>query len=116
MSTIALPRLPRGRPTPAGKAAHDAEVQAFCDEILEIRSRLDFEVSSRGWCYLLEEHGLSKGDFDVVQQLIAECRRQRLLPMDIVAEDGARSFDNLEQIDHLGPEGEARSIVSTVAP
>ena len=31
--------------------------------------------------------------------------------MDIVAEDGARSFDNLEQIDHLGPEGEARSIV-----
>jgi hypothetical protein len=112
--TITLPRLARGRPTQAGKAAYDTEVQAFCDEILEIRSRLDFEVSSRGWCYLLEEHGLSKGDFDVAQQLIAECRRQRLLPMDIVAEDGARSFDNLEQIDHLGPEGEARSIVSTV--
>jgi len=114
VSTITLPRLPRGRPTQTGKAAFNTEVQAFCDEILEIRSRLDFEVSSRGWCYLLEEHGLSKGDFDVAQQLIAECRRQRLLPMDIVAEDGARSFDNLENIDRLSPEGEARSIVGTV--
>jgi hypothetical protein len=114
VSTITLPRLQRGRPTHAGKAAYDTDVQAFCDEILEIRSRLDFEVSSRGWCYLLEEDGLRKGDFDDAQELIAECRRQRLLPMDIVAEDGARSFDNLEDIDRLGPEGEARSIVSTV--
>src|SRR5262245_41239720 len=75
-------------------------------------SRLDFEVSSRGWCYILEEHGLSKGDFDDAQELIAECRRQRLLPMDIVAEDGARAFDNLEDLDADDPEDRARSIVS----
>ena len=114
MSTITLPRLPRGRPTQAGKAAYDTEVQAFCDEILEIRSRLDFEVSSRGWCYLLEEHGLSKGDFDVAQELVAECRRQRLLPMDIVAEDIARSFDNLEDIDETTPEEEGERITGTI--
>jgi hypothetical protein len=114
MTVITLPRLCRGRPTQAGKAAYAADVEAFCDEILEIRSRLDFEVSSRGWCYLLEEHGLSKGDFDVAQQLIAECRRQRILPMDIVAEDGARSFDNLEQIDHTTPEGEATRIIGAM--
>jgi hypothetical protein len=115
MTVITLPRLCRGRPTQAGKAAYAADVQGFCDQILKIRSRLDFEVSSRGWCYLLEEHGLSKGDFDVAQELIAECRRQRILPMDIVAEDVARSFDNLEQIDDTTPQEEARRIVNTIS-
>jgi hypothetical protein len=114
MSTITLPRLQRGRPTLAGKAAYDVEVQAFCDEILKIRSRLDFQVSSRGWCYILEEHGLGKGDFGLAQELIAECRRQRLLPMDIVAEDGARSFANLEAIDDATPEEEGARIVGSV--
>jgi hypothetical protein len=111
---IALPRLSRGRPTQAGRAAYDTDVQAFCSRILEIKSRLDFEVSSRGWCYILEEHGLAKGDFDDAQGLIAECRRQRLLPMDIVAEDGARSFDNLEDIDDTTPEAEAARIAAIV--
>src|SRR5262249_8807594 len=49
----------------------------------------------------LEDHGLDKGQFDDAQGLIAECRRQRLLPMDIVAEDDARAFENLEEIDEL---------------
>jgi hypothetical protein len=114
MSAITLPSLPRGRPTPSGKAAYDAGVQVFCDEILKIRSRLDFEVSSRGWCYILEEHGLSKGDFDDAQELIAECRRQRLLPMDVVAEDGARSFDNLDDLDDVTPEEEAGRIAGSI--
>jgi hypothetical protein len=35
--------------------------------------------------------------------------------MDIVAEDAARSFDNLEQIDDTTPEGEARRIVNTIS-
>jgi hypothetical protein len=78
---------------------------------MEIKSTFDFPVSSRGWCYILEEHGLGKGDFDDAQSLIAECRRQRLLPMDIVAEDGARAFENLEFIDDTSPEEEATDIL-----
>src|SRR5262249_60044056 len=93
---ITLPSLPRGRPKGTARIAYDAAVLGFCDGILKIRSTVDFQVSSRGWCYILEEHGLRKGDFDAAQDLIVECRRQRLLPMDIVAEDGARSFDHLE--------------------
>ena len=78
---------------------------------MEIKFTFDFPVSSRGWCYILEEHGLGKGDFDDAQSLMAECRRQRLLPMDIVAEDGARAFDNLEFIDDTSPEEEATDIL-----
>jgi hypothetical protein len=114
MSTIKLPALPRGRPSSSTTAAYDTELQVFCDLILEINSRLDFRVSSRGWCYILEEHGLLKGDFDDAQKLIVECRRRRLLPMDVVAEDGARSFDNLEQLDDADPEGFAESLVDNL--
>jgi hypothetical protein len=112
--SIALPCLPRGRPSSSARTTYDAELEVFCERILEIKSRLDFEVSSRGWCYILEEHGLAKGDFDAAQSLIAECRRQRLLPMDIVAEDGARSFDNLEQLDDDPPEQRAEAIVGSI--
>src|SRR5262245_22676203 len=94
--------------------SYEAAVVGFCDRLQEINSRLDFQVSSRGWCYLLEEHGLRKGDFDAAQNLIVECRRQRLLPMDIVAEDGARSFDHLEEL-HGEPEEYAYSVVRWIS-
>lgn len=108
---IALPRLPRGRPSSAALAAHGAELERFCEQILKIDSRLDFRVSSRGWCYILEEHGLGKGEFDDAQKVIVECRRQRLLPMHIVAEDDARSFENLESLDEADPQDFADRIV-----
>jgi hypothetical protein len=111
---ITLPSLSRGRPSSSTTAAYDTDLRVFCDLILEINSRLDFRVSSRGWCYILEEHGLLKGDFDDAQKLIVECRRRRLLPMDIVAEDGARSFDNLEQLDDADPEEFAESLVDNL--
>jgi hypothetical protein len=63
---------------------------AFCALISQIRSSMDFAVSSRGWCYLLERHGLRKGDFDAAQRLINECRRSGELPLDICAEDASR--------------------------
>ena len=100
-AALVLPRLPRGRPSSSAEAAYDAELQRFCGLILEINSRLDFQVLSRGWCYLLEDHGLDKGQFGDAQGLIVECRRRRLLPMDIVAEDDARAFENLEEVDEL---------------
>jgi hypothetical protein len=111
----ALPCLGRGRPTEARRAAYAADLAAFCDRILEIRSRLDFAVSSRGWCYLLEGEGLiSKGEFDAAQRLINELRKTGTLPLDICAVDEKRSADGLEDIDDTDIDSEVEQIVSYV--
>ena len=92
----ALPCLGRGRPTEARRDAYAVELATFCAQIIEIRSGLDFAVSSRGWCYLLEGEGLiTKGEFDPAQRLINECRKTGALPLDICAVDDRRSADGL---------------------
>jgi hypothetical protein len=65
-----LPRRARGRPRAAGDIEYREKVGRFCALILQIRSTMDFTVGSRGWCYILERHGLRKGDFDIAQRLI----------------------------------------------
>jgi hypothetical protein len=95
-----LPRRGRGRPSAAAAAARQAQIAAFCETVLEIQSRLDFAVSSRGWAYLLEgERLIDKDEIDQAQALINDCRKSGDLPLDICAEDGKRAADNLEDID-----------------
>jgi hypothetical protein len=65
--------------------------------------RLEFKVSSRGWCYILEEHGLYKGAFDTAQRLINDCRKSGMLPLDICCEDDGRAADHLEDLDDETP-------------
>lgn len=115
MSALTFPRRPRGRLSPA-KAAEYADARAaFCAAILEIRASLDFSIGSRGWCYILEEHGLDKGDFDAAQALISDCRKTGELPLNICAEDDAREFVNLERIDRTSPDDEAAAVLSYVS-
>jgi hypothetical protein len=103
-----LPRRSRGRQSGAAKAAYNVSVAAFCAHITEIRSRLDFEVGTRGWCYLLETNTIiTKGEFDAAERLIACCRKSGDLPLDICAEDDKRSVEGLEQLDNPDPEGAA---------
>ena len=53
----------RGRRGAAAEAIYQQHRKAFCDLVMEIKSTLDFAVGvERGWCYLLERHGLRKGD------------------------------------------------------
>lgn len=105
VSAITIPRRRRGRQTPKNEAVYQGQLRAMVDMILQIQSRLDFSVSSRGWCYILEsEAGLSKGDFDQAQGLINDCRKAGLLPLDICATDSTRAFENLEYIDDESPE------------
>jgi len=59
MDALSLPRRPRGRLSAAAEAQYQERRRAFCAAILEIRARLDFAISARGWCYLLEEYGLN---------------------------------------------------------
>jgi len=91
-----IPKRARGRPTAKAQARYEVEVEQFCDLILQINSSLDFRVSSRGWCYQLEEYGLGKGDFDQAQELINDCRKSGMLPLDICADDNARAAEHTE--------------------
>ena len=102
-SPLQLPWRGRGRPTPKADAEYQRQLKCWCAEVLKINSTLNFKVSSRGWCYILEEHGLEKGDFDDAQKLINNCRKSGLLPLDICAEDDGRQADHLEKIDDQTP-------------
>jgi hypothetical protein len=111
---IVLPKRKPGRPNARAQAKYERALAAFCAGILKLQSTLDFKVSSRGWCYILEQHGLRKGDFDSAQRLINDCRKSGALPLDICAEDDARSFENLEYIDSEDPDEYAQSVIDEI--
>jgi hypothetical protein len=95
-----LPKLPPHRPSAATKAAYQEKVTAFCAAILELQSRLDFSVGSRGWAYILEgERYIDKDEIDAAQALINACRKSGDLPLDICSEDDKRVAENVEEID-----------------
>jgi hypothetical protein len=100
---LTLPSRRRGRLSKADQRRYDDQLRQWCEGILEINSRLDFKVSSRGWCYILEEHGLGKGDFDKAERVINGCRKNGLLPLDICCEDDGRQAEHLESIDEETP-------------
>jgi hypothetical protein len=114
-ASLVLPRRSRGYQSDAAAARYQADLEAFCAAIREIKSRLDFRVSSRGWCYVLEnEAGLPKGDFDKAQEVINDCRKSGMLPLDICAEDSAREFDGLDRLDYVTPEERAGDLLDYV--
>jgi len=109
-----LPKLPPHRPSATTKVVYQDKVAAFCATILELRSRLDFAVGSRGWAYLLEgERFIDKDEIDAAQALINACRKSGELPLDICSEDDKRVAENVEEIDP-GPEETASSIFNYV--
>jgi hypothetical protein len=97
--TDLLPKRGRGRQTPAADAIYEKQLEDFCALMLKISSTMDFKVGSRGWCYILEQHGLRKGEFDAAQKLINDCRKSGALPLDICAEDASRVTIGWEKID-----------------
>ena len=113
--TSLLPKRRRGRQSPEAEDAYREKVKVFCKLILQINSTLDFAVGSRGWCYLLEHHGLRKGDFDAGEKLITDCRKSGDLPLDICAEDASRDAIGVEEIDKLdvSAKADAWSITSS---
>lgn len=112
---ITFPRRGRGRQTVQAEERYQDDVRAFCEEIKQIASRLDFQISSRGWCYQLEgENIITKGDFDAAQTLINDCRKSGLLPIDICSTDDAREFISVESLDYPNIEDEAQLIIRSV--
>jgi hypothetical protein len=112
---LMLPQRGRGRLSEAEQRRYDDLLRRWCEGITEIASRLDFKVSSRGWCYVLEEYGLDKGDFDRGERLINDCRKDGLLPLDICGEDDGRQTLHLENIDDESPAEFAQSWVDYLA-
>jgi len=70
----------------------------FADELIALAASLDFKMSSRGWCYHLEAHGLSKADFDRAEALINSLREEGVLPIDLVATSQQRIVEGLEYV------------------
>jgi hypothetical protein len=111
---ILIPKRTRGRQSAAGQAAYQEQVGEFCRRIEEIRARLDFEVSARGWCYILEEHGATKADFPTIERLFVACRKSGDLPIDICAEDEARAAEHIEELDDETPKEFAQGWIDYV--
>jgi hypothetical protein len=105
---IVLSTRRRGKQSALAIAEFEAARQAFADALIELDAEVDFKVSARGWCYILEEHGLAKGDFDKAEDLINDCRKEGLLPIDFTAEDEARAVEGTQEIDDNDPTEEAQ--------
>jgi hypothetical protein len=66
----------------------------FVAFLQKLSNKIGFKVSSRGWAYILENHGFcTKDQFSKVEELINRCRKNGLLPVDFVAEEKSREFD-----------------------
>jgi hypothetical protein len=73
------------------------ELTDFSMKLRVISGKINFRVSVRGWCYLLEGKGLiTKAEFKKAEKIINECRNDGYLPIDFIAEDAAREFDGVE--------------------
>lgn len=71
-------------------------IHTFVDFIKKMSDQIGFPVSSRGWGYILEQHGYcTKDQFDKVQDVINRARQRGLLPVDFVAEESARAFSQI---------------------
>jgi hypothetical protein len=109
---FSLPRRKRGAQTRQSEAEYQKSRAALCQLIRQIRSRMDFKIGARGWCYVLEERGLFKGDFDRAEALITDCRKTGDLRLDICAEDDARETIGLQDLDEPDVETAASAWVA----
>ena len=82
--------------------------------MIELKARVEFDPGTRGWCYIAEEYGLSKGDFERAMALIIDSRKNGLLPLDFIGDDAPRAFINVEKLDAADPEDQAQRVVNYV--
>ncbi len=83
-------------PSSRGKA-RDREMTEFARVLIVVDRETGFKVSSRGWCYQLENLlVITKADFNRVQNLINQMRKLGFLPIDFTAQDASRQWASLE--------------------
>lgn len=92
--------VPHGK---IGDPVYEGRLEVFAAEVKAINALRTHPIkpTSRGWCYLLEQHNkIDKGEFDACQKAINDCRKIGLLPIDFVAEDqdATRHFKGIHVI------------------
>jgi hypothetical protein len=110
-----LPRRKKGRQSHREEALYLLQHKQFCDLLRQIKSTVDFEIGSRGWCYILEEHGLLKGDFDIAESIISAARKSGALPINICAPDENRESTSWEDVEDQTPEAFAADWIYTLS-
>jgi hypothetical protein len=120
---IVLPKRKPGRQSAAAIERYQGELNAFCQAMKQIWSTLDFGIGVREWGYLLEEHGLTKGEFGALCDLITQCRKDCLLPLDICHDDDNRATIGIQYVHDASIEecaqnalDTARYVVNTYTP
>lgn len=109
---IVLPKRAAHRPSKASNAKYQADLRAFADQIINLNRGLSIRVSARGWCYILEKEAkLGKGDFNLAERLITNCRKEGLLPVDICSEDNGRVSEGVQGIDPRGAADQAEHLI-----
>jgi hypothetical protein len=112
---LVFPKRGRGRPGNGAESIYQEQRRAFCEAVLEIRSTLDFDVSSRGWAYIFENRNIiTKAEIDSCQELINHCRKSGELPLNICSVDESRAFENVDYIDDTDAEDEASNIFDRI--
>lgn len=87
----------------------------FADLMQSLSRQIGFKVSSRGWCYIMEQKGfINKDQFNKVSNAINDCRKQGLLPVDFVAEEKSRAFTGVETPSNQGHWGFPEILLWTV--
>jgi len=82
-------------PTSKGKG-RESQLREFSERLIQVSEQVEFKISARGWCCQLEGLGvITKAEFGRVEDLINDCRRMGLLPIDFVAEEEARAFSGV---------------------
>lgn len=97
------------------QTSSNRRLREFADLLLDLSKKIGFRVSSRGWCYILEQEGaITKDGFDKVETWVNRCRRRGLLPIDFVAEESARQFHGVEEPSTISPVADlARWVTAT---
>ena len=92
--------LPRGKGEKRIRQLRD-----FANSMVKFVNQVGFKISARGWCYQLEGFGLIiKSQFGRIENLINECRKNGMLPIDFIAEEEARKFSGVEDPMEFTPE------------
>ena len=91
--------LPTGR-----GSVRELSLVEFAGTLTRTQADIGFRLSSRGWCYQLEGFRLiNKNQFNLVENLINECRTKGYLPIDFTGEEEARGFSGVEIPDDDEP-------------
>lgn len=77
---------------------------SFVNFIMGMHEQIGFKVSSRGWAYLLELAGyIDKSQFDKIENAINRLRKIGKIPVDLIAEEAARAFEEVHEAEEDGP-------------